>query len=170
MFIPFALAAGTALLLHGVEHMKTCDDVSILSTSTCSQEGQLLQRITARAKTMLNHPSIQSTEQVKRIKARWSGVLAELHQTDVPAVSTGKEHIRVCLKSGDENAIFFIVIHELAHVATMSFGHTDEFWANMGLLISGARAAGVYGNHNETAEVCGTQVGPEPPVYTGTSS
>jgi len=166
MFIPFALAAGAALLLHDVEHTKTCGDVSILSTSTCSQEGQLLRRINARVKMMLNHPSIRSTEQVKRIRARWSGVLAELQQMDIPAVSTGKEYVRVCLKSGDENAIFFMVIHELAHVATLSFGHTDEFWSNMGLLISGARAAGVYGKHIETAQVCGTPVGPEPPLYT----
>jgi len=168
MFLPFAFVAGTALLFHGVEHMKSCGDISILSTSKCSQEGAMLRRLAHRSKRMLDHPSIRDTDQVKRIKSRWSGVFAELHQTDVPAVSTGKEHIRLCLKSGDENAIFFIAIHELAHIATVSFGHTDEFWSNMGLLISGARAAGVYGRHDETATVCEKELGPEPPAYAPT--
>lgn len=164
MLIPMALAAGAIItMFHDTESMKSCDDINILSSSTCSIEGAMLKRLVKRAHMMLDHPSIRNTPQVKRIKDRWSGVLAELRQTTVPAVSSGKQHIRVCLRSGDENAIFFIVIHELAHIATHSFGHTDEFWGNMGLLIMGARAAGVYGEHDETSVVCGTTVGPEPP-------
>ena len=163
MFLPISLVTGTILLLHGTETMKKCGDVNILNSSSCSIEGTMLRRLTARAKSMLQHPSIAHTPQVKRIREKWSGVFAELKQTDVPAVSTGKEHIRLCLKSGDENAIFFIAIHELAHVATVSFGHTTEFWNNMSLLLAGAREAGVYGDHNENAVVCGSEIGPEPP-------
>ena len=165
MLVPLALAAGAAItLLHDPEQMTSCHDIDILATSSCSVEGAMLKRLSARAHTMLNDPSIRNTPQVKRIKERWSGTFAELKQTNVPAVSSGKKHIRLCLKSGDENAIFFVAIHELAHVATHSFGHTDEFWNNMSLLISGARSAGVYGAHDDNSQVCGVKVGPEPPV------
>ena len=163
MLIPLVFAAGI-VAFHSSEDMKSCGDFSILGASSCSVQGDMLRRITDRAKRMLNDPTIRDTEQVKRIKQRWSGVFAEMRQRDVPAVSTGKKHIRLCLKSGDENAIFFIAIHELAHIATVSIGHTDEFWNNFGLLIAGARAAGVYGEHNDTTVVCGTEIGPEPPV------
>lgn len=162
MFLPISLVAGAILILHGTESMKRCNGFDVLSTSSCSVEGKMLHRLSARAVAMLRHPYIKDTPQVKRILERWSGVFAELKQTDVPAVSTGKEHIRLCLKSGDENAIFFIAIHELAHIATVSFGHTSEFWNNMSLLLAGARAAGVYGEHDDTAVVCGFEVGPEP--------
>ena len=30
----------------------------------------------------------------------------------------------------DENTLMFVALHELAHIATESIGHTKEFWAN----------------------------------------
>ena len=61
------------------------------------------------------------------------------------------EKIAFCLdteKEGgqliDENTLTFVATHELAHVATKSIGHTDEFWKNFKFLLEEAVEIGVY--------------------------
>ena len=44
----------------------------------------------------------------------------------------------------DMNTLTFVAIHELAHVATLSIGHTDEFWNNFKFLLTQAQKIGVY--------------------------
>lgn len=44
----------------------------------------------------------------------------------------------------DMNTLTFVALHELAHVATKSIGHTDEFWANFKFLLQQAQKIGVY--------------------------
>ena len=38
----------------------------------------------------------------------------------------------------------FVIIHELAHVASESIGHTDEFWKNFKFLLIEAEKIGIY--------------------------
>ena len=38
----------------------------------------------------------------------------------------------------DLNTVMFVAIHELAHLATKSIGHTPEFWENMRILLKTA--------------------------------
>lgn len=65
-------------------------------------------------------------------------------------VNKGKE-IRVCLR--DENdkfiekdVVLFIVLHEIAHIVTDSYGHTTEFWDNYKKLEKYARMHGFVKN------------------------
>ena len=44
----------------------------------------------------------------------------------------------------DMNTLTFVALHELAHVATKSIGHTEEFWANFKFLLHQAEKIGVY--------------------------
>ena len=44
----------------------------------------------------------------------------------------------------DMNTLTFVALHELAHVATKSVGHTDEFWANFKFLLKEASEIGIY--------------------------
>ncbi len=58
-------------------------------------------------------------------------------------VNKGKE-IRVCLRDGDgkfinKDVVLFIILHEIAHIITNSYGHTDEFWENYKILEKHAR-------------------------------
>jgi hypothetical protein len=55
------------------------------------------------------------------------------------------ERIIFCLRSRDEheqlvspNTLLFVALHELAHVMTISVGHTDEFWDNFRYLLAHA--------------------------------
>lgn len=61
------------------------------------------------------------------------------------------ERLAFCLnkkKGGDElidlNTLTFVAIHELAHIATESIGHTDEFWNNMKFLLEEATSIHIY--------------------------
>ncbi len=44
----------------------------------------------------------------------------------------------------DENTLMFVAIHELSHIASISIGHTDEFWKNFKFLLEEAKNAGIY--------------------------
>jgi len=44
----------------------------------------------------------------------------------------------------DSNTLTFVALHELAHVATESIGHTEEFWDNFKFLLIEAKKIGVY--------------------------
>jgi predicted metal-dependent hydrolase len=61
------------------------------------------------------------------------------------------EKIVLCLRSRDGqnrlvelNVLMFVALHELAHVATKSIGHTKEFWDNFEFILKEAVKAGVY--------------------------
>jgi predicted metal-dependent hydrolase len=63
------------------------------------------------------------------------------------------EKIVFCLRQHDPqeqlidlNTMTFVAIHELAHIMTLSVGHTDEFWNNMKFLLglSISKDVGIY--------------------------
>jgi len=62
------------------------------------------------------------------------------------------EKLAFCLskKKGDDsklidhNTLLFIALHELSHIATVSIGHTEEYWANFKKLLKHAKNAGIY--------------------------
>lgn len=83
------------------------------------------------------------------IQARWNGSLAETEQDADVAYSVGKDAISLCVRAPDgslesENTSMFVLLHELAHVATNTYGHKPEFWANMRFLLELAEATGTY--------------------------
>ena len=44
----------------------------------------------------------------------------------------------------DLNTLTFVAIHELAHIASKSIGHNEEFWNNFKFLLEEAEIIGVY--------------------------
>jgi predicted metal-dependent hydrolase len=38
----------------------------------------------------------------------------------------------------------FVAIHEIAHIMTLSVGHTEEFWQNFKFLLEHAVQLGIY--------------------------
>jgi hypothetical protein len=57
----------------------------------------------------------------------------------------------------DQNTLTFVAVHELAHVMTLSTGHTPEFWDNFKFLLHEAVDAGLYmpvDYSKEPAEYC----------------
>lgn len=87
---------------------------------------------------------------VRRLLAAWAREVRSLSRKNNQAGKTiDKSIVYICLldaegKPQDENTAFFVLIHELAHVATDTYGHTPEFWNNMRFLLHHAIKAGVY--------------------------
>ena len=59
------------------------------------------------------------------------------------------ESISMCLRHPnksfiDMNIVFFVLVHEMAHVMTDEIGHTPLFWENMGYLLRVASKEGLY--------------------------
>ena len=61
------------------------------------------------------------------------------------------EKIVLCIRSRDDNAklidlntLMFVALHELAHIMTLSIGHTDEFWTNFKFLLKKAIELNIY--------------------------
>jgi len=60
------------------------------------------------------------------------------------------EHLAICLRDVkddtfmNDNIIYFVSIHEMAHVMTKEVGHTKKFWDNMAYLLEQAHKIGFY--------------------------
>lgn len=94
-----------------------------------------------------------------RVRERWNGTLAETPRDREVAYSIGKDAIHLCVRSAaedaaaggggggglePENTSVFVLMHELAHLATDEYGHPPEFWSNMRFLLELAERTGLY--------------------------
>ncbi len=61
----------------------------------------------------------------------------------------------------DENIITFVALHELAHIMTVSIGHTSEFWNNFKILLRVGIKLKLYRHqnfNNNPVDYCGTKI------------
>jgi len=82
------------------------------------------------------------------------------------------EKIVLCLRSRDEkkklvdlNTMMFVVLHEIAHLATKTIGHTPEFWDNFKWILKEAVNIGIYKSqdfNSKPVEYCGIQITDNP--------
>lgn len=129
-----------------------------------------LARLDVMIKQFLNLAD-QKDPRIRNIHARWSGTLTETPtDADNVAYSLGKNSIFICVRErdgslADINTSMFVLLHELAHVSTDSYGHTKEFWKNMKYLLEIAEELGVYRyvDHDKHIEsLCGRVLGTNP--------
>lgn len=107
---------------------------------------------------------------IGRMKARFQAVLSESKPNSKftsYTVDKGKK-IYMCIRERDENnrlvdenTLFFVALHELAHVMTVSIDHTTEFWNNFTFLLRHAIKDGYYRYHpyhQMPQKYCGTYI------------
>tara|TARA_A100001011_G_scaffold209385_1_gene217576 strand:- start:2374 stop:2967 length:594 start_codon:yes stop_codon:yes gene_type:complete len=127
---------------------------------------------------LVNHcaKSFPDRENVKRLKQGFNPkkIQETLPTSEYTAYSENKgEKIAFCLdknKNGkggliDLNTLMFVAIHELAHVASESIGHTDEFWRNFKFLLQEAEKINIYVPEDykkEPKEYCGMDITDNP--------
>lgn len=75
------------------------------------------------------------------------------------------EQIVLCLRNKDKlmdiNTMTFVVLHEFAHLATESIGHTDEFWGNFKWILEESINIGIYTRQdfkNNNVDYCGIKI------------
>ena len=115
-----------------------------------------LARVNARMSRLVKQvaTAYPNRENCKRLLHGYDpkAIYETLPTSELTAYSENKgEKLAFCLdteKTGgkliDENTLTFVALHELAHVATKSIGHTDEFWDNFRFLLKEASKSGIY--------------------------
>ena len=65
----------------------------------------------------------------------------------------------------DPNTLMYVAIHEVAHIATKSIGHTQEFWQNFKFLLQNAVKIKIYNPVNykkKNKNYCGMKITDNP--------
>lgn len=114
-------------------------------------------------------------ENVKRLVKGYNPkkIYETLPTSEYTAYSENKgEKLAFCLdtektngKLIDINTLTYVALHELAHIASKSVGHTDEFWNNFKFLIIEANSINVYkpvDYKNKPARYCGMNIKDNP--------
>lgn len=139
------------------------------------EAGELLAELNNIVKYFLqelgkNYPSDQ---RISRLLKKYPGTddILEgnpINDTDSTAYSISKgEKLVICLRSKktkklhEKNLLMFVIIHELAHIMSESYGHNAEFYENFKFLLKQAMKYGVYKSINFTMnpkEYCGMTI------------
>jgi hypothetical protein len=100
------------------------------------------------------HEKYPERDNIKRLKKGYNPkkIMETLPTSEYTAYSQNKgEKMAFCLNAEknsdkliDPNTLCFVALHELAHIATKSIGHKDEFWDNFRFLIKEAEAIHIY--------------------------
>jgi len=114
-----------------------------------------------------NHQGVKKLLDKKNVKIE--EVAPQYKSQAAYSINKG-ETIGICLKnqSGryeDENTMFFVFMHELAHIMTNKYEHNKEFWDNFSLLIEAATHAGIYqyeNFENNPVSYCGHNINHTP--------
>lgn len=92
-------------------------------------------------------------ERVKLLSRRYKNTkIYESSEPETYTLNKGEE-MKVCLQNykkgsttpvSDKNVLMFVILHELAHIMSISNHHTDEFWNNFEFLLKEAAKQEVY--------------------------
>lgn len=121
----------------------------------------------------MNIHNIPDQESAKRLKSRWSNcVLRETSSNEKSAAYTVNkgEEMRLCIRNRngtfeDSNTAFFVIIHEMAHLCSTSWGHNEEFRDYFSQIVSVASSLGLYKPQdfvNNPVTYCGTEINTTP--------
>lgn len=138
-----------------------------------------LSEISKKSDTLVNYMykyNLPDQESVKRLKTRWSRcLLRETSSNESSAAYTVNkgDEMRLCIRNKDGNfenmnTAFFVIIHEMAHLCSNSWGHNDEFREYFSQIISIASAIGLYKPQdfvNNPVNYCGTEINTTPCSY-----
>ena len=105
-------------------------------------------------------------ERARRIVQRWDGTLSETdwQNAEEAAYSLDKGQVCLCVRTPrgaieDHNTAVFVLLHELAHVATREVGHTPAFWRNFRWLLKVAKEEVAIYAHQRFETVPGSYCG-----------
>ena len=137
----------------------------------------LLAKVTTKLKLLVKHMESEfpKRDNVKRLVENFNPkkIYETLPTSKHTAYSENKgEKMAFCVtkkKNGtqliDENTLTFVAIHELAHIATKSIGHNDEFWNNFKFLLEEAKKINIYNPvdyKKKPQEYCGMDITDNP--------
>jgi len=114
-----------------------------------------LARVSDRVDKLVKYMSdkkLPNEEVSKRLTSRWENCVlketASNERTAAYTVNKGQE-LRLCVRGAGNkleniNTSMFVIIHELAHLMSNSYGHGQEFKDNFNYIVHLASSIGVY--------------------------
>lgn len=116
--------------------------------------------------------NLPDEEIATRLKSRWTGCkfreTAHHEKSAAYTINKGDE-MRLCVRDSkgleNMNTSMFVVLHELGHVMSVSYGHNDEFRQNFSYIVHLASGLGIYKPEdfeNRPVEYCGTEINTTP--------
>jgi hypothetical protein len=187
MLVPLiaaAIAAATAYILvqnqtkplpPGLVYVTIGDKVyAVRNVSGQQERAEFLSLMYARNIRLLEYLAENHPEDERTVRLLESS--PELREVESGAPDAGYtenkgESIALCLKDGDyeqdqkADALYFVMLHELAHVATVEEQHPPIFWENFNWIQEQAIRAGVYTyvNYEDVPiDICGFNLNENP--------
>ena len=134
--------------------------------------------ITKRADTLIDYMAknkLPNSEVSERLLRRWKKIrsnprgIRETSAIEKPAAYTvnKSDQLRICIRNPktkqleDLNTAMFVLLHELAHVMSQSYGHFQEFKTNFAYITKLAVEMGLYSYvdySNNPTEYCNTRI------------
>jgi predicted metal-dependent hydrolase len=141
-----------------VEAMLDGNDYVVQDRPDKQQAAELLANIRTRLDTLMKHleKMYPSDERVERLLQNFDSerIMEGPNESKYTSYSINKgEKIVLCLRDKkdkeennlmDLNTMMFVTLHEVAHIATKSVGHTEEFWDNFKWLLEESMNIGLY--------------------------
>ena len=122
----------------------------------------------------LNEKDKEKGEDILRLKKSFNSdyITENIPGSMYVAYSVNKgDELSICIREKesenfiDMNTIIFVSIHELAHIMSISTGHTKEFWDNMKYLLKEGSKIGIYqivDYSSDPIEYCGMIINSTP--------
>jgi hypothetical protein len=107
------------------------------------------------------------------LKRRFNPATVSENEPDSPAETSYTknkgESISLCLREKESgqnkfhnvNVLKFVMVHELAHIITPEYEHSQNFWSNFRFLLEFCRAEGIYTSPDYASDVvryCGMDI------------
>lgn len=130
-------------------------DYSVRNTKSKQTASNYLAKINEKIDLLVDYMhdnNLPDPDTGKRLYHRWKKCdLKETNSSEKSAAYTLNKstEIRLCIRDSnglfeDPNTSMFVILHELAHVMSVSYGHGDEFKRNFSYITHLASSLGIY--------------------------
>lgn len=153
------------------------EDYIVQTRPDAQKAADLLAQIRGRLETLLEHLQKTAPQDPRVVRLGKRLDLEAIREGPVDSKYTSYsvnkgERIVFCLRSKEDpsdlmdiNTMMFVALHEMAHVATESMGHTPEFWTNFRWLLEEAMMVGIYVRQDfkkKPVRYCGMDINSSP--------
>ena len=144
----------------------------VIRTGRYMEAADMLASLEEKARDFIKEASAKypNDPAIARIKEYWTGSLTEIPQSDTIAYALEKKNLFMCVRDNLGNVqklydLFFVLLHELSHLANVTYGHNDSFWKQFKRMLEMANKLGhlPYANYDEySVQVCGKIINSNP--------
>lgn len=150
-------------------------DRQLIIAKSHKMAADYLAKLKQRVDILVNYMhenDLPDLERAQRVYSNWKKcVLKETGSSEnsvAYTINKGSE-MRICIRANGEledfNTSMFVILHELAHVMSVSYNHTDEFKDNFSYIVHLASSLGLYKPqdfHEKPVNYCGMEINTTP--------